>query len=230
MNDIIQILRQELGASETAGARLAMEIARSQERLQVITDKIEQIKRLISTCETEEKIASDALSQKTLPFQSGPTGPNAPPLVRGLVGASDPLDGPTKWWFVHTKPAESEAPVADRQNTKKSKLLREITNILSLRGTVHRRQILDHLIEKGIMGHEAKPLDALGIFLSTHKDRFMSVGDGNFRLRSAPTISDLSAPTDYLADGPVSKPMEIEEQIDTKEELALRPDSPAMTS
>ena len=119
-------------------------------------------------------------SQPALPLSDGQeaTGPTVP---------SPPQTG--RWWLSPSKSAAS--PDRGRTDTKKARLLREITAILSLRGTVHRKQILDHLIDKKIMGQETKPLDSLGIFLSTHKDRFMSVGGGNFRLRS-PTENDPS--------------------------------------
>jgi hypothetical protein len=48
---------------------------------------------------------------------------------------------------------------------------------------LHRKMLLDGLVEAGIMGKETDPLQALAIFLTGNKDSYESDGSGNYSLR-----------------------------------------------
>jgi hypothetical protein len=80
-------------------------------------------------------------------------------------------------------PAPKPPPPEGKVAPKNQRMEEEITALLSLRGTVHRLHILQHLIEKELMGHEKQPLAHLAAFLSGNKDKFASDGKGNFSLR-----------------------------------------------
>jgi hypothetical protein len=69
--------------------------------------------------------------------------------------------------------------------SKSSRMILEITKLLRQRETVHRKELLDHLIAHGIMGKEKDPMQALAIFLSSHRDQFGFDGAGNYSLRRA---------------------------------------------
>lgn len=69
------------------------------------------------------------------------------------------------------------------RSSKAASLKMEVTDLLNARGTEHRQKILDHLVAKGLMGHEKDPLGSLAAYLSANKDVFMADGRGNFSLR-----------------------------------------------
>ena len=80
------------------------------------------------------------------------------------------------------EPPRSHRPPATRRS-KAAQIKAEVTDLLSARGTEHRQKILDHLIAKGLMGHEKAPLASLAAYLSENKDTFVADGRGNFSLR-----------------------------------------------
>ena len=59
----------------------------------------------------------------------------------------------------------------------------EIKKMLSQKESVHRSELLDHLLATKIMGIETSPMQALARFLSIHKKDFQSDGSGTFSLR-----------------------------------------------
>jgi hypothetical protein len=67
--------------------------------------------------------------------------------------------------------------------SKAARMEMEITKVLEQKRTVHRKELLDHLIAREIMGKETDPMQALAIFLSSHKEQFESDGAGNFSIR-----------------------------------------------
>ena len=67
--------------------------------------------------------------------------------------------------------------------SKSSRMMTEIKKMLSQKETVHRKELLDHLLATKIMGNETDPMHALASFLSRHKEDFQSDGIGNFSLR-----------------------------------------------
>lgn len=66
--------------------------------------------------------------------------------------------------------------------TKAALMEETVAGLLAKNGQMHRSAILKHLVSLGIMGHEKKPLGELAAFLSTHRNRFASDGNGNYRL------------------------------------------------
>ena len=81
------------------------------------------------------------------------------------------------------EPAEATEPASKRNGTKATLLKAEITHLLDVRGTEHRQKVLEHLVSKGLMGHEKNPMANLAAFLSDNKDLFATDGRGNFSLR-----------------------------------------------
>jgi len=74
-------------------------------------------------------------------------------------------------------------PAATGDATKWAKVKQAIDDILRERVIVSRRDILDHLIAKGLMGTESKPMKRLGIYLNKGRDTWTSDGAGNWRLK-----------------------------------------------
>jgi len=69
-----------------------------------------------------------------------------------------------------------------RHESKTERIRREIVKLLSERGTVHRKEILRHLTETGLMGDIKNPMHRLAIYLSGARELFTSDGVGNFSL------------------------------------------------
>jgi hypothetical protein len=67
--------------------------------------------------------------------------------------------------------------------TKGDKVKAEITAFLRQRGTVHRKEILNHLTAVGLLGHEKNPMVNLASYLSEWKDIFAFDGRGNYSLK-----------------------------------------------
>ena len=67
--------------------------------------------------------------------------------------------------------------------TKRAKVLAEIRSLLKSNGRMHRAKILEHLVAKGLMGKETKPLQALAIYLS-EAGQFVNDGEGNWSLKA----------------------------------------------
>jgi hypothetical protein len=77
---------------------------------------------------------------------------------------------------------------------KKVRMIQTIEGLLSLRGSVHRKEILSHLVNAGLMGHERDPMAHLAAFLSGERDKFASDGRGNFSL-ATPSVATEPKPT-----------------------------------
>jgi hypothetical protein len=87
--------------------------------------------------------------------------------------------------------------------SKRSQMNQEITNLLTLRGTVHRSHILEHLISRGLMGLEKSPMAHLAAFLSSNRDKFEYDGSSNFRLRQPSFANkEIGPPNADPLDGP----------------------------
>jgi hypothetical protein len=57
-----------------------------------------------------------------------------------------------------------------------------VDELLTLHGTMHRKKLLEHLIDKGIMGSELRPLAYLAAYLSDNREKYAPDGHGNFSL------------------------------------------------
>lgn len=103
------------------------------------------------------------------------------------VYAEETVDQPQPRLFASLSAAPGAADVVIRKvpahGSKAAMLKAEVTDLLNARGTEHRQKILDHLVAKGLMGHEKTPLASLAAYLSDNKDVFMADGRGNFSLR-----------------------------------------------
>ena len=81
--------------------------------------------------------------------------------------------------------AGPKAEVAESRPTKKKQVREAIRELLAEQGEVPRQALLAHLIDRGLMGHESRPLRRLGTLLNLFKDEFGSDGKGNYRLRQS---------------------------------------------
>jgi hypothetical protein len=72
---------------------------------------------------------------------------------------------------------------AARLPSKAQRVLHEVEALLMTRGRLHRKEILAHLVSKGLMGKEKTPMANLAAYLSSWRARFETDGKGNFKLR-----------------------------------------------
>lgn len=72
------------------------------------------------------------------------------------------------------------AATAVKPTSKASQIRAEIDTLLDTFGTVHRKDILEHLIKQKLMGTEKNPMRALAAYLSGWGDRYVGDGKGNF--------------------------------------------------
>ncbi len=155
MTEIVSTLRRELVAIEADVAKLETETSKLQARLRLALDKAEKVKAVLAIYAGED------------------TSEQQPRLFAPLSMGS-------------TVTADAVRTVSSAGTSGKSKAFQikaEVSDLLNARGTEHRQKILDHLVGKGLMGHEKDPLASLAAYLSNYKDVFMADGRGNFSLR-----------------------------------------------
>jgi hypothetical protein len=172
----IESLRSALNSSTATVPSLEAKVAVAQERLRREIAKAEKLRELIALFEADEPSASA----------------EQPPLaVDGftIMPGSGAFRG---------KGASSADPQIIE--SKQGKIEREVTMLLGMRGTMHRTDLLSHLISAGIMGHESNPLAHLAAFLSKKRDKFASDGQGHFSLRQSAAQEPLPEPKDRTAD------------------------------
>ena len=156
MRPIVSNLRDELAVAE-AKANEAAEKAASWQAVHLHeTEKTAKIRALLAIYEGEGVEEDGGEQQMPLP------------LAAAVVEAP-----------VVPAPVSIPVPVPP----KGLRVIREVSNLLQLHGSLHRRRILDHLIEAGVLGHEKDPLASLAAYLSENKHMFLSDGQGNFFLR-----------------------------------------------
>jgi hypothetical protein len=85
-------------------------------------------------------------------------------------------------------PAEPLA-AAPSAMSKAARIKLHIAKILTEKGSVHRKDLLDSLLAAKIMGNEADPMQALAIFLSSQREIFQSDGSGHFSLRKGAVVA-----------------------------------------
>jgi hypothetical protein len=74
-------------------------------------------------------------------------------------------------------------PVAAGQGAGKfAQIKQELTQLLQVTSSLHRKDLLDHLVKAGLMGHESDPMASLAHYLST-SGHFKSVGNGYWSLK-----------------------------------------------
>lgn len=155
MTDIVHTLRHELVAIEADVAKLETEAAKLQARLRLSLDKAEKVKAVLTLYAGEE--IPEQQPRLFASFSAGSTATAT--IVRKVTTAGS--SGKSKAFQIKV----------------------EVSDLLNARGTEHRQKILDHLVGKGLMGHEKDPLASLAAYLSNYKDVFMADGRGNFSLR-----------------------------------------------
>lgn len=81
------------------------------------------------------------------------------------------------------KGARKRVPSAATAPSKAKGVQREVEALLTTKGRLHRKEILSHLVSKGLMGKEKTPMANLAAYLSSWRARFETDGKGNFKLR-----------------------------------------------
>jgi hypothetical protein len=114
-----------------------------------------------------------------------PVGASTP--APSPVPANGPANGSTHPTSV-TNPANRAfsglpAEAGPAAMTKAARIKREIDAVLRAKPSAHRTELLDTLVRKGIMGAEKNPMQALAIYLSSHKEEYAFDGAGNYSLR-----------------------------------------------
>jgi hypothetical protein len=86
---------------------------------------------------------------------------------------------------VTPQPALNASPKVGARNgaTKWGSIRGAITVLLRERGTVPRSEIFDHLVARGLLGEEKKPLKRLGSYLYKGRTLWITDGQGNWSLR-----------------------------------------------
>jgi hypothetical protein len=98
--------------------------------------------------------------------------------LRQLLALYEP--GPAR----QSAPGGNGAAHADAAATKEERIRLELRVWMRTQGgTVHRLAALQHLLDRGLMGHEKDPMANLAAYMSHWKDEFASDGAGNWSLR-----------------------------------------------
>jgi hypothetical protein len=168
----VESLRAALSSSTAIIPSLEGNVVMAQDRLRREITKVEKLRELIALFEADEPTAS--AEQPTLSVD-GLT-------IMGRTGGGN---------FKGEGALSVDAQVVE---SKQSKIEREVTALLRMRGTVHRADLLAHLTNAGIMGHESNPLAHLAAFLSKKRDKFASDGQGRFSLRQSAAQEPLPTP------------------------------------
>lgn len=155
LKDPVTTLREALAASVARIPTFEATVATAQERLRRELRKVEKLRELVALYEAAE--APETAMQFSLCV---PRAVGRPALV-----------------------AHAPLPPQTDKMTKQDRLTCEVTGLLELHGSVHRAKILQHLIDRGVMGHEKNPMGHLAAFLSDSRDKFTPDGRGNFTLR-----------------------------------------------
>jgi hypothetical protein len=103
-------------------------------------------------------------------------------LIRELLKSYDtPSEAPNQ---LNVLRSPSGANGSEEHLSKGAKIKKEVFSLLRQRGAVHRKVLLDHLIAKGLMGQESRPMKSLGKYLWDWGDEVHSPNkDGNWALK-----------------------------------------------
>jgi hypothetical protein len=167
-DDLSIPLRAALNASTANIPKLEGAVAVAQERLRRELTKVEKLRELIALYEADVPAATATQMPLTGMAEFDVTA-NA--VAKAMVVEVEAL-------------LSGQGQVTARANVlpKKVRMIQTIQSLLSLRGSVHRKEILSHLQNAGLMGHERNPMAHLAAFLSGERDKFASDGRGNFTL------------------------------------------------
>ena len=167
----IESLRAALGSSTATVPSLEAKVATAQERLRREIAKIEKLRDLIALFEADEP--------PTFSTENPPLAVDGFNIVTG------------QGVFKGEGTLSTDAQVIE---SKQSRMDREVTTLLRMRGTAHRTDLLSHLVNAEIMGNESNPLAHLAAFLSKRRDKFTSDGLGRFSLRQSAVQEPHPAP------------------------------------
>jgi hypothetical protein len=95
------------------------------------------------------------------------------------------------------KGARKHVPSAAAAPSKAKGVQHEVEALLTTKGRLHRKEILAHLVSKGLMGKEKTPMANLAAYLSSWRSMVETDGKGNFKLR-AEWLEKNKAPTSEL--------------------------------
>jgi hypothetical protein len=169
-------LRAALNASTANISTLEAVVTAAQERLRRELTKVEKLRELIALYEADTPPATTTQMPLTGMAEFDVTA-KAEVVVEAEAAPAAQGQG-------------TQFPPAYRALPKKVRMERAIENLLSLRGSVHRKEILTHLQNTGLMGHERDPMANLAAFLSGERDKFASDGRGNFTLVTPSVATD----------------------------------------
>lgn len=162
MSEVIPVLRRELSILDEDMAKLRGELDRIQGRLKLANDKAERIRAVVQLYDEE----------------------GAQPHQQGLFTETASVSAP------EYKRSDSRVRVSygDRNlsghGPKRLIVKQAAIDLIQPKGSAHRNEILQVLIDRGIMGHEKSPIGSLAAYLSEFKDTFEADGRGNYSLRA----------------------------------------------
>jgi hypothetical protein len=168
-DDLIPSIRARLNASTANIPKLEGEVTVAQERLRRELNVVEKLRELLTLFEAD----TPTMPQSRVEYDVA-----ANVEVQVEAPRAD-LGGPGGQVYARPNPLP-----------KKVRMIQAIENLLSLRGSAHRKEILTHLQNAGLMGHERDPMAHLAAFLSGERDRFASDGRGNFTLKTSSVATE----------------------------------------
>jgi hypothetical protein len=130
------------------------------------------------------KVLERELAQLEATLRSNPTYIKIE-RIKVLLAAYAPDDGDVH--LMSKQSAQARRASAERRNpnkpSKRSKVYDVVEELIRSRGPTHRKELLAEVTARGLMGSEKNPMQSIAIYLSDAKDRFMSAGDGFWKLR-----------------------------------------------
>jgi hypothetical protein len=167
-DDLIPSIRAALNASTANIPKLEGEVTVAQERLRRELNVVEKLRELLTLFEAD----TPTLPQSRVEYDVAANVEVQVEAPRAVLSG--------------------QGQVYARPNLlpKKVRMIQTIEGLLSLRGSVHRKEILTHLQNAGLMGHERNPMAHLAAFLSGERDKFASDGRGNFTLKTSSVAAE----------------------------------------
>jgi hypothetical protein len=140
--------------------------------------KMTRIRDLLRTYEGDADVTKRDLAAALTPPPPPWSQHSAPPMP--------PPPPPPNWatsWPSSNGVLPHLPPIPGRPASKIERVKSEIRELLSHKIIAHRKEILAHLTDRGVMGHEKDPMASLAAYLSGFKDDFVFDGNGNYSLK-----------------------------------------------
>jgi hypothetical protein len=103
--------------------------------------------------------------------------------IKDLLAEYEPSQGKVIFSATSVNAGRTAESAANaRSASKAARIKAAIMILLNTKGSVHRTDILQHLVDNGLMGSEKIPLRSLAAYLSEWRADFKSDGNGNFSL------------------------------------------------